>query len=92
MVVLQNYMESLKVVPGSCSQTSHDENQFINIKAEDVTDFQEEEDSFIITFPVIKAEREVSCMVVHTLLATLVRYLELHIILPFSSPPVCPST
>jgi hypothetical protein len=29
---------------------------------------------------------------VHTLLATLVRYLELHIILPFSSPPVCPST
>lgn len=80
MVVLQNFMDSLKVVPGPCNQTCHDENQVINIKAEEVTDFQEEEDSFITTFPEIKVEHEVSFMGVCMLVGTFVTCLELHII------------
>jgi hypothetical protein len=71
MVVLQNCINLPKVVPSSYSETSltssHDDNQVIDIKAEDVTDIQEEEeeDPLLITSPVIKAENEVSCMSVY---------------------------
>jgi hypothetical protein len=56
----------LKGVPGSGSETCHDVNQVIYVKAEDVTDTQEEEemveDPLLITLPAIKVEREVSCV------------------------------
>jgi hypothetical protein len=65
MVVLQNYMDLQKDVPGLCSEmclsSSHDENQVINIKVE-ATDIQEDEHPMLITFPVIKAEHKVSCI------------------------------
>jgi hypothetical protein len=72
MVVLQNYIDLLKVVPGSYSEIyltpSHDGNQVINIKVEDFVGMQEEEeeDPLLIKFPVMKSEHEVSCMSVCT--------------------------
>jgi hypothetical protein len=60
-------MDSLKVEPGSDSETCHDGNQVIDIKVE-VTDVQEEEDPVLITFPLMKTEHEVSCMMVCILL------------------------
>jgi hypothetical protein len=61
-------MYLLKVVPASKSDTCltfpHDGFQAIDIKEE------EEEDPLSGTFPVIKAEPEVSCMAVETLLGT----------------------
>jgi hypothetical protein len=84
MVVLQNYMELLKVVPGSHSDTRHasrDENQVINIKVEYVIDIQEEEeDPALFPFPVIKAEYEVSCMSVCTLLVIFHMYADLPVV------------
>jgi hypothetical protein len=64
-VVLQSCMDLLKIVPGSYSETYHDGNQVINVKVEDVTRTQEEGNPVPITFPVIKAEHEVSCMSVY---------------------------
>jgi hypothetical protein len=66
-VVLQNYKDLLKVVPGSYNETClppQNTNQ-INIKLEEVTNIQEEKDPVEITFPNIKAEQEVICMCVH---------------------------
>jgi hypothetical protein len=40
---------------------SHDENNAVNVKAEEVSDAEEEEDP-LLTFPEIKAESEVSSM------------------------------
>jgi hypothetical protein len=68
VVVLQNCINLLEVVPGSYSETcltSHDDNQVIDIKVENVADMQEEEDPLLITSPVIKTEHEVSCMSVY---------------------------
>jgi hypothetical protein len=68
MVVLQNCMDLEKDVPLSWSQTfpvsSCDENQFMNIKVEEVSDVEEEEeDPLLTTFSQIKAdEHKVSCM------------------------------
>lgn len=66
MVVLQNCCDLPKVAPGSYNETrvtsSHDGNQFVNIKVEDVVDTQEdeeEEDPLLIEFPVMKSENEV---------------------------------
>ncbi|XP_023717634.1 uncharacterized protein LOC111869964 isoform X2 [Cryptotermes secundus] len=42
--------------------TPHDADQAMNVKAEAVSDAEEEEDPVPITFPEIKAEPEVSCM------------------------------
>jgi hypothetical protein len=64
MLVLQNFVNTLNILPDSYRETCHDENQVVDIKLEnvsdikleDVTDIQEEED------PVIKAEHEVSYM------------------------------
>jgi hypothetical protein len=73
MVVLQNCMDLPEVLPGSGSETCHDENMVISIKAEDVTDVQEDEHPLLITFPIIKAEQEV-CVCVYTLLDTFLKY------------------
>jgi hypothetical protein len=68
-VILQNSMDLLEFAPGSrseiCETSSHDGNEIINIKIEEVPDIQEEEDPLLITFPVIKDEHEVSHMSEH---------------------------
>jgi hypothetical protein len=64
-VILQDTMGLIQAGPDSCSETcltsSHDGNQLVGIKVEEVTDIQEEEDPLLITFPVTKAELWVSC-------------------------------
>jgi hypothetical protein len=58
-------MVLLKDVPGSDSETCHNGNQVIYIKAEDVTDIQEEEEVVedpLLTLPAVKVEHGVSCM------------------------------
>ena len=47
---------------GEIYPASHDANQAMNIKAEEVSDAQEEVDPLRITIQDIKAEPEVSCM------------------------------
>jgi hypothetical protein len=63
-LILQNCTDLLKVELGSCSEacltSCHDGNEVIDIKVEEVVDREEEEDPLLITFPVIKAEHEVS--------------------------------
>jgi hypothetical protein len=64
LVVLQNPTDS-ENVQGPCTEicpvSSHDTYQAINIKAEVLSDVEEEEDPLAKTFPGgIKAEREVS--------------------------------
>jgi hypothetical protein len=58
MLVLQDSAHSQEDVTGSCTETcpasSHDAHQAINIKVEEVSDVEEEED------PVIKVEHAVS--------------------------------
>jgi hypothetical protein len=55
--------ENASVGPyGETYPTSHDADQAMNIKAEEDSDSQEEEDFVPITFQKIKAEPEVSCM------------------------------
>jgi hypothetical protein len=62
-MALQNCMGLERAVPSSCSETcptsSHDANQVMNIKVEQISDVEEEEDP--LTFPRIKTEHEVSC-------------------------------
>lgn len=62
-VVLQNYMEILKVEPTSCTETHvtffGDGNEATDVKIEEVTDLQEE-DPLLVTLPVVPAEHEVS--------------------------------
>jgi hypothetical protein len=70
MVALQNCMDLERNIPVSWRQTfsvsSHDANQFINIKVEAVPDVEVEEDPLLITFPQTKAEEHVvSCMSVN---------------------------
>ncbi|XP_023701428.1 uncharacterized protein LOC111861245 [Cryptotermes secundus] len=56
-------LENALVVPhGETYPTPHDANQAMNVKAEAVSDAEEEEDPVPITFPEIKAELEVSCV------------------------------
>jgi hypothetical protein len=65
VMVLQNYTNLEKVVLSPCGETypvSDDADQAMNIKAEEVSDIDEEEDPVPVTFPKIKAEPEVSCM------------------------------
>jgi hypothetical protein len=47
---------------GEMYPTSDDADESKNIKAEEVSDVDEEEDPVAITFPKIKAEPEVSCI------------------------------
>jgi hypothetical protein len=69
-VILQDSMDLLEVAPGACSEiydtSSHDGNEIVSIKVEDVPDMQEEEDPLLITFPVVKDEHEVSHISVTT--------------------------
>jgi hypothetical protein len=67
IVVLQNCIDLEKHVPGPCSETypasSCDANQAMNIKVEEISDIEaEEEDPLPMTFIGIKAEHEVSCL------------------------------
>jgi hypothetical protein len=65
MMVLQNSTYSENVLVGPCGEmypASHDVNQTMNIKAEEVSDAQEEADPLRIAIKEIKAEPEVSCM------------------------------
>jgi hypothetical protein len=66
MLVLQNCVNFKEDVAGLCSETcatsSHDAIQAINnIKDEEVSDIEEEEDPVPISFPAMKPEAEVSC-------------------------------
>jgi hypothetical protein len=84
MVVLQKCMDLMKVVPGSYSETHP--TSYDDIKVEEVTDIQEEEEDPLLTFPVIKEQHEVSCMSLSPLLATFMDMQNLF--LSFSSPSV----
>jgi hypothetical protein len=73
VLLLQNCINVLKVVPGSYNETylisSQDGNQVMNIKA-DVTDYPEEgEDPVLTAVPLIKSEHEVSCTSVCSLVS-----------------------
>jgi hypothetical protein len=65
MMVLQNYVDFVKVEPDSIIEaspaSSHDGNQ-IDIKVEETSDSQEVEDPLLVTLPGIKVECEVSCV------------------------------
>jgi hypothetical protein len=64
-MVLQNYTNSENVSVSPCGATypaSYDASQAMNIKAEEVSDTQEEAIPVTITVQEIKAEPEVSCM------------------------------
>jgi hypothetical protein len=73
-------MDFLKVAPGSnseaCPTSSCVGSLSMSIKVELVTDIQKEEekDPLLLTFPVIKAEHEVSYMCVCLLLGTFKKY------------------
>jgi hypothetical protein len=64
MLVLQDCAHSQEDVPGSCIETwpasSHDAFQAINLKVEEVSDVEEEENPVPISFPRVKAEHAVS--------------------------------
>jgi hypothetical protein len=66
LVVLQDCMDLEKAALGSCSETcpasSHDADQAMDMKVEQVSDVEEEGDPVQITFPGIKAELQVSCI------------------------------
>jgi hypothetical protein len=59
LVVLQNSVDLLKAVPGSDTEMYYTGNEVIDIKAEDVTDIQEDEHPVLIACPVIKTEQVV---------------------------------
>jgi hypothetical protein len=66
-VILQNYMDLEKDVPGSCCETCptypHDADSVISIKVENVSDMVDEEDPVPVGFlGIIKAKRQVSCI------------------------------
>jgi hypothetical protein len=65
-VILQDSMNLLEVGPDSeiCETSSHDGNEILSMKVEEVPDTQEE-DPLLITFPVVKDEREVSHVCEH---------------------------
>jgi hypothetical protein len=65
LAVLQNLDDSENVrslCSETCPASSHDAYQAINIKAEVLSDVEEEEDPLAVTSPGIKAEPEVSCV------------------------------
>ena len=75
MVVLQDCMDLLQIEPGMdvlkaepdlcnemCLTSSHGGNKVTDIKVEEVTDVTDEEDEEPMTFPVMKAETEVTCL------------------------------
>jgi hypothetical protein len=70
MMVLQDYTNSEDVLVGPYGETypaCYDADQAFNIKAEEVSDAEEEEDVLPKTIQEIKAEPEVSCMCISTI-------------------------
>jgi hypothetical protein len=63
-VVLQNCCNILKVVACSFSEICHAGVQDVNIKVKEFTEVEDEVSPLPITFPIIKAEHEVSCVCV----------------------------
>jgi hypothetical protein len=70
-------MDFLKVEPDS-DETCHDGNQVMDIKDEDVTDMQENEDPVLMTLPVQKAEQEVCLWLRYCLFSSLSVCLSIH--------------
>jgi hypothetical protein len=65
---LQNCTSSEKILVGPYGEiypASHDANQAMNIKAEEDSDAEEEADPLQIAVQEVKAEPEVSCMVLY---------------------------
>jgi hypothetical protein len=65
MLSLQNYTNSENTLVGPCAEAypaSHDANQAMGIKSEEVSDAQEDVDPVGITIQEINSEPEVSCM------------------------------
>jgi hypothetical protein len=65
MMVLQSYKTSENILVGPHGEiypACYDANQAMNIKAEEISDAEEEVDPLPITIMEIKAEREVSYM------------------------------
>lgn len=58
-MILQNCRDLVEVVPGSCSEIYV---RTQDIKVEELSDIQEEEDPLLLPMPIIKAEHEVSCL------------------------------
>jgi hypothetical protein len=65
MLILQSCRDLEKCVPVPCSETyatpSHNANQAMNIKVEELSDIEVEEHPVPITFTGLKSEHEVSC-------------------------------
>jgi hypothetical protein len=62
---LQNSTKPENILVGPYGETYpayHDGNQAMDVKAEDASDAEEEEDPLLLTCPEIKAEPEVSCL------------------------------
>ena len=78
MLALQDCMDLLTAVPGSCGETCltspDDGNEFASIKVEEVSHIAEEEGLEPMTSAVIKAEPEVRSMSVCWVLCTFDRY------------------
>jgi len=63
MLILQTCMDLLKVEQGSCSETSsHNENQVVDIKVEEGSDGEGEEDPLLMGFTPMNPEYDVSFM------------------------------
>jgi hypothetical protein len=65
VMVFQSYTNSENILVDPYGETypaSHDANQAMNVKAEAVSDAEEEEDPVPVTYIEIKAEPEVSCV------------------------------
>jgi hypothetical protein len=71
-MVLQNF--------GKTYPASHDANKAMNVKAEEVSDAEEEEDPMPITVLEMKAEPEVSCMSVCPLLSRYHKYAKMPVV------------
>jgi hypothetical protein len=82
-MVLQICTNLEEFVLGPCGETyptSDDAYQTMNIKAEEVSGAEEEEDPVPISFPKIEAEPGVSCMSVCPLLGRYHKYAEVPIV------------
>jgi hypothetical protein len=70
LLILQNCMDLVKVEPGSCSEetyltSSHNENQVVDIKVEDCSVGEQEEDPLEIPFTPLNSEYDVSFVCIY---------------------------
>jgi hypothetical protein len=88
IVVLWNCLDSQKDAPGShseaCLSSPHSGEQAVDIKVEEFSDVEVEDDPAPMTFIGIKAEHEVSCVSVFPLLAICHSYSVLFVLFPVS--------